>query len=127
MKKILVVEDDCDLALGLTVRLRANPYQVLNAHDAVSAVDVATQELPDLVILDLGLPGGDGLLVMERMRQRNSLVGIPVIVLTAQDPDLFEKASLLAGAQLFLRKPVENTDLINAVRNALGESLSPAS
>ena len=59
-KKILIVDDDHDLVLGLSARLKANGYNVVCAGDAISAITVARKEAPDLIILDLGLPAGDG-------------------------------------------------------------------
>ena len=59
-KKILIIDDDPHLLLGLTPRLKANGFNVVTALDAISAIAVARKELPDLIILDLGLPGGDG-------------------------------------------------------------------
>jgi two-component system KDP operon response regulator KdpE len=82
--KILIIDDDQPLLLGLTARLKANGYSVVCATDAVSAVAVARKEVPDLVILDLGLPAGDGFLVLERLRGLTDLVATPVIVLSAR-------------------------------------------
>lgn len=82
-KKILIIDDDQHLLLGLTARLKANGYNVMCAADAISAITVARREAPDLVILDLGLPAGDGFVVLERMRNLVGLVTIPVIVLSA--------------------------------------------
>jgi two-component system KDP operon response regulator KdpE len=66
--KVLIVDDDADIRRGLNVRLRANGYEVLFAADAISALTVAVKERPDLVILDKGLPAGDGYVVMERLQ-----------------------------------------------------------
>jgi two-component system KDP operon response regulator KdpE len=78
-KTILIVDDDSDLVLGLTVRLRAKGYRVLSAVDATSALEMH-REKPDLLILDLGLPGGDGLRhqKVRRLRRRSySAVEVP--------------------------------------------------
>src|SRR3984885_5069071 len=103
--KILVIDDDQHLLLGLTPRLQAHGYKVVSAPDAVSAVSVARKELPDLVILDLGLPAGDGFVVLERMKGLPDLVAIPVIVLSARDPTGNKKRALEAGAIAFFQKP----------------------
>jgi DNA-binding response OmpR family regulator len=68
VKKILIVDDDPHLLLGLTPRVQANNYSVVTAADAIGAIAVARKEAPDLIILDLGLPGGDGFVVLERMK-----------------------------------------------------------
>jgi len=84
-KTILIIDDDKHLLLGLTARLKANGYSVISAMDAISAIAVARKEAPDLVILDLGLPAGDGFLVLERMRALPDLVATQVIVLSLGD------------------------------------------
>ena len=65
--KILVVEDDQNIALALVVRLRAAGYEVMTAPDAVLAVSMALKHRPDLILLDLLIPGGNGFLVAERV------------------------------------------------------------
>src|SRR3990167_2651323 len=84
-KKILVIDNDQDLALGLKVRLRANNYATVFATDAISAISQAVKENPDLILLDLGLPAGDGFVVMERLDNIESLSSVPVIVMSARD------------------------------------------
>ena len=120
-KKILIVDDDPHLLLGLTARLKANGYRVMCATDGLSAITVARKEAPDLVILDLGLPAGDGFLVLERMRGLADLVAIPVIVLSARDPTDNKKRALDAGAVAFFQKPPNNREFLTAIRQALGE------
>ena len=104
-KKILIIDDDQHLLLGLTARLKGNGYTVFWATDAISAITVARKEAPDLVILDLGLPAGDGFVVLERMRGLADLVATPVIVLSAADPADNERRALEAGAVAFFQKP----------------------
>jgi two-component system KDP operon response regulator KdpE len=123
-KKILIVDDDQDLLLGLTARLKGNGYRVICAKDAISAVSVALRETPDLVILDLGLPAGDGFLVLDRMRGLSDLVGTPVIVLSARDPADNKKRALDAGALAFFQKPPDNHEFLNAIRQALGDTIA---
>lgn len=66
--KILIVDDDQDLLLGLSIRLKANGYQVVAATEGYAAVSTVRKEMPDLIILDLGLPAGDGFVVMQRLK-----------------------------------------------------------
>jgi DNA-binding response OmpR family regulator len=121
-KKIQIVDDDQDLLRGLTPRLKANGYNVVTATDAISAIGVARKEAPDLVILDLGLPAGDGFTVLERMKDLPDLAATPVIVLSARDPAENEKRALGAGAAAFFQKPPENHEFLTAIRRALGET-----
>src|SRR3979409_2368241 len=82
-KKILIVEDDPDVREGMHVRLKANHYDTFVAAGALTALAEARKHQPDLIILDLGLPAGDGFVVMERLNRVPALALIPVIVVSA--------------------------------------------
>src|SRR6185295_5867367 len=103
----------------LNLRLRANNYDTAFASDAVMALSIAKKESPDLILLDLGLPGGDGFLVLERLRNIGLLASTPVIVVSARDPQTNEKRALDAGAEAFFQKPVDNEELMRAIGRAL--------
>jgi two-component system KDP operon response regulator KdpE len=120
-KKILIVEDDQDMRRALNVRLRANNYDAAFASDAIEALSVAKKEKPDLLLLDLGLPGGDGFMVMDRMKDIASLSSLPVIVVSARDPEGNKDRALSAGAGAFFQKPVDNEQLMAAIRHSLGD------
>jgi DNA-binding response OmpR family regulator len=117
--KILVVDDDPELVKALRLRLRANDYDITTASDGYSAIATAQKDRPDLIILDLGLPVGDGFVVLERLQSSNPLSAIPVIVLTARDPQANEDRALKAGAAAFFQKPVDNDELLNVIRVSL--------
>jgi DNA-binding response OmpR family regulator len=119
-KKILVVDDDRDLLHGLTIRLKSEGYNVVAASDAVSATSTARKENPDVVILDLGLPGGDGYVVMDRLRSMLTM-DAPIIVLTARDPLTDSGKSIGKGAFAFFQKPADHHMLLATIRKALGE------
>jgi DNA-binding response OmpR family regulator len=121
-KKILIVDDDSDLVLGLTIRLKANGYSVTAAADGISAIAAVQKEVPDLVILDLGLPAGDGYTVLKRMKGLTEFTATPVIVLSGQDPGANEQRVRDAGATAFFQKPPANHELLAAIRHALGET-----
>src|SRR5438874_622948 len=93
---IMLIEDDADTRKGLLLRLRANQYETVWAEDAISAVAIVAKEKPDLILLDLGLPGGDGFLVMERLQAISCPA--PIIVLSGSDPTLNQNRALKAGA-----------------------------
>jgi CheY-like chemotaxis protein len=95
---------------------------VLFAEDAISATAALVTERPDLVILDLGLPAGDGFVVMERLRKSDRLANIPVIVLTGRELAGNRDRALQAGATAFFQKPVEDGTLLFAIRKALDVS-----
>jgi len=117
--KILIIEDDQDMRRALNIRLRAHNYETVFASDAIMALSIAKKEEPDLVLLDLGLPGGSGFLVMERMKNLASLACVPVIVVSASDPEKNKQRALAAGAEEFFQKPVDNEELLGAIRRAL--------
>ncbi len=126
-QKILIIEDDADTRRGLELRLRHSGYDVVSAADAVTAITVARRTVPDLVILDLGLPGGDGFTVIEQLRALNSTAPIPIIVLSARDPGVHRERALKAGAAAFLQKPVDNAELLAAIMLQLGANRERAS
>lgn len=117
--KILVVDDDADLVRALRLRLRANDYDIATASDGYAAIAAAQKEHPDLIVLDLGLPVGDGFVVLDRLQSSDSLSGIPVIVLSARDPQANEKRALKAGASAFFQKPADNDELLSVIRASL--------
>jgi two-component system KDP operon response regulator KdpE len=119
MAKILVVEDDQDIRQLLHLQLTAAGYESAFARDAATALAVARKERPDLILLDIGLPAGDGFVVMERMRAIPELEMTPVIVITARDALEGEKA-VEQGARSFLQKPFEADELVAQIRQALG-------
>jgi two-component system OmpR family response regulator len=119
--KILIVDDNADIRLGMHLRLKANQYDTFFAADAFSGVAEARKHQPDLIILDLGLPAGDGFTVMERLKQIPSLAVIPIIVVSARDGLGNQKRAYEAGAKAFLQKPVNDDELLAVIHQALGE------
>jgi DNA-binding response OmpR family regulator len=118
-EKILVIEDDPVARADLQARLEANGYVVARAADAASALTVVNREQPDIILLDLGLPAGDGYLVLERLRKIPALATIPVLVLTGRtDAETRQRVAALGVAPL-LTKPVETEVLLAAVRAGL--------
>ncbi len=118
-KKILVIEDDQDVAMVIATIVRAAGYEVVTAPDAVLALSVARQEKPDLITLDIGMPGGGGAVVLERIRSNTFTSLIPVIVITGSG--LVERQEMLdQGAQGYIQKPFEPDELIRAIRGLIG-------
>jgi CheY-like chemotaxis protein len=116
---VLVVDDDQDIRGLLDLRLRAAGYRTVFAADAIAAVNVARHERPDLLLLDLGLPAGDGFLVMRRLHAIPALAHMPVIVVTAKDAVLTRDDCLAAGAAAFFNKPLDMGALLEAVAETL--------
>ncbi len=120
--KILIVDDDPDLRQALRLRLRANHYETVSATDGYSAIAQAYKERPNLIILDIGLPAGDGFVVLRRLQDDDKLSEIPVVVLTARDPQSSELRALHAGAAAFFQKPADNAELLEVIRATLSQA-----
>ena len=120
-KKILVIEDDADIRKLLKQRLEAAGYETAFAWDGTTALTIARKSEPDLVILDLGLPGGDGWVVMERLQTLAPFAMIPIVVVSAQPSDPHAERAVAAGAHAFVAKPFEADELLAVMRDALGD------
>jgi DNA-binding response OmpR family regulator len=120
-KKILIVEDDADVRLGYKVLLTAHHYDTIFAGDGLAAVSEAIKHQPDLILLDLGLPAGDGFILLERFRANMNLSLIPVIVVSARDLHGNKERALKAGAKAFLQKPWNDNELLALIRQLLGQ------
>ncbi len=121
--KVLIVEDDADTRRALNLRLRFNEFDTVYAVDGFSAVSAAAKEHPDVILLDIGLPAGDGFVVMERLRANPSLAAIPVIILTGRERKGNFDRAMQAGCYAYFEKPADNEALLAAIRKAIG---SPA-
>ena len=117
--KVLIIEDNPDISGLLGIRLKRSDYDTAFAADAVTALTVARKERPDLIVLDLGLPGGDGHLVMERMKSIGPLAHVPVVVVSASDPVASEARVLADGAHTFMPKPIDLDRLFATIEDAL--------
>jgi len=115
--RVLVVEDDDAIAQVLQRSLRMEGYDVKLAGDGVSALDLAHAFLPDLVILDLGLPGLDGIDVAKTLRRSDD--DVPILVLTARDAVESRVEGLDSGADDYLVKPFERQELLARLRALL--------
>jgi DNA-binding response OmpR family regulator len=118
--KIMIVDDDPSLRQALMVRLRANQYRTVSAGDGYSALALAQKELPDLILLDLGLPGREtGIAVLKHLQEFPSLAPIPVFILTGWDSRDYKKLTLGSGAVAFFQKPTADAKLLEAIRVCL--------
>jgi DNA-binding response OmpR family regulator len=114
-RNILIVEDDADIRALLSLRLRQRSYDTSFATDGMTAVTVARREQPDLIVLDLGLPAGDGFTVMERMRAITSLADVPVVVITAREAATNREKAEALGAVAFVEKPIDFDQLLETI------------
>jgi len=125
MQKILIVEDERDIADLVGFNLERAGYEVLKAHDGISGADIAIHERPDLVILDLMLPGKDGYGVFKELRRDSRSRDIPVIMLTARAQTEDRIQGLEAGADDYLTKPFSPKELMLRVQAVLKRSDGP--
>ncbi len=111
--KVLVVEDDAPVRHLISVSLSAEDYRVINAETAAEAVSTAATQNPDMILLDLGLPDGDGVEVIEKIRL---WAETPIIVISARDEDSDKIEALDAGADDYLTKPFSVAELLARLR-----------
>jgi DNA-binding response OmpR family regulator len=116
-RKVLVVDDEQDVAKALKIRLKANGYNVVLAFDSVQAFTMANKEKPDLILLDIMIPGGGGFIVAERLKQSTATHHIPIIFLTGI-PGGEERAYKL-GASGYVMKPYHPEKLLETINDAL--------
>ncbi|MGO9027369.1 MAG: response regulator [Acidimicrobiales bacterium] len=113
---VLVVDDDASLLRALSISLHARGYEVMLAHSGEEALDVAAHRRPDLILLDLGLPGIDGVEVVHGLRGWSN---VPIIVLSARHQSVSKVEALDAGADDYLTKPFGMDELLARIRAAL--------
>jgi CheY-like chemotaxis protein len=119
MKTVLLIDDDNVFLLTIGVRLKAMGYTVYVAKDAVNAISAVRKNNPDVIVLDVGLPAGDGFIVAERLKNLISTAATPIIFITASVKlGLRERATKL-GAVKFLNKPFDATTLADSIESAL--------
>jgi len=124
-KTILVVDDEKDIADLLRFNLENEGYQVETAENGIDAVQRALKILPELIILDIMLPGQDGLEVMRQLRNTLQTRHIPIILLTAKSSEFDEVLGLELGADDYITKPVSLRKLFARVKTALRKSAPP--
>jgi len=118
--RVLIVDDEPQILRGLRTNLVARGYDVSTAADGESALDLAARDRPEVVILDLGLPGMDGIDVIHGLR---AWTRVPIIVLSARDQEPEKVAALDAGADDFVTKPFGMGELLARVRAATRRQL----
>ncbi len=117
---VLLVEDDHDVALGASLRLRSAGYQTLIAHDGHEGIVVARRERPAVIVLDVRMPRMNGLVALGKLRRDERTKNIPIVMLSASVVD--QQAALDAGARYFLTKPYQPITLLTAVERAISET-----
>ncbi len=114
-KTVMIIEDEPDAAELFAEMMRLNGYRVLKTYSGTPALALVEQERPDLIILDIMMPGVSGIDVLHYLREHPDCASIPVVVVSARATASDIAAGMAAGASVYLTKPVSYVDLKNAV------------
>lgn len=117
--KILIVDDDPFGILALESILEDQPYQIISAQGGQAALEIANEAMPDLILLDVMMPGMDGFEICRRIRSTPKLAEIPIIILTSLDDRSSRLLGIEAGADDFITKPADRQELRSRVRTIL--------
>ena len=118
-KKILVIDDDADFLKTIQVRLEDNDYRVLTCLDGENGLSMAKNEKPDLIILDLILPGITGENLCKNIRSDEEIKHIPIIMLTCKDTEVDRVIGMVIGADAYITKPLEPKKLLDTIEKLL--------
>jgi len=119
--KILIVDDEADIVMSLSKRLRFAGYEIAAAGDGEEATRVALRMQPDIIILDIGMPCGDGHVVADRVRANVNTMFAQIIFLTARVGETDRERALQAGAYGYLTKPFKPDELLRMIEGALAD------
>ena len=120
MPTILIAEDNEDLREMLSHFLGSNDYRVVGAADGHEAVEAAARERPDLIVMDLGMPGMDGLSAVAEIKRSGHMEKTPIIIVSAYDRLEYRTEAVGAGCVGFITKPVNPSELLKTIRMLLG-------
>lgn len=119
-KKILVVEDEATLQKALTEALTCDDYDVLNAFDGVRGVELASEKIPDLILLDIILPKMDGFEVLKKLKENENTSDIPIIILTnLSDADNIQKTLNLGATTYLVKADFHLDDVLKKIKEIL--------
>jgi DNA-binding response OmpR family regulator len=125
-KKILIVDDERDIVKALMIRLQGAGYDVVPAFDGAQGVFMAYKEKPDLIILDVRMPAGDGFSVAQKLKHSIQTSSIPVIFLTGSPEKNAEERAMATGARFYIKKPYDSEELLDAIKRALEKGPDPS-
>jgi two-component system alkaline phosphatase synthesis response regulator PhoP len=125
-KKILVIEDDPATSRLVDYSLRHEGFQVITAFNGLEGIRKATNEAPDLVILDVMLPGMDGFEICHRLREQPATARLPILMFSAKAQDIDKNTGLKVGADDYLSKPAAPAEIVNRVNRLLAQKKDSA-
>ena len=120
-KKILVIEDDPATSRLVDYSLRHEGYQVFTASNGLEGIRKAHDEAPDLIILDVMLPGMDGFEICHRLRSEPDTANLPILMFSAKAQEIDRDTGLKVGADDYLSKPAAPNDIVSHVENLLAK------
>lgn len=120
VKKILIVDDERILRLLVRTTLESDEFQIIEAENGATALELVSEHQPDLVLLDRMMPGIDGLEVARKLRDQRRTADIPIIMLTAKGQEHDRAEGESAGVYAYLVKPFSPLELMQRVEDALG-------
>ncbi|WP_159975893.1 response regulator transcription factor [Roseobacter cerasinus] len=118
-KQVLLVEDEMNIVEAIRFLLSREGWDVDTHSDGASAIDVIRDRKPDLVVLDVMLPGKSGFDILEELRGDDATADLPVLMLTARGQSRDREMAEKAGVSRFMTKPFSNTEVLTAVRDLL--------
>lgn len=119
-QKILIVDDSGTSVMMEQLILRQGPYELIVARDGVEAVQMATSEQPDLILLDAVMPNMDGFEACQKIRDSEATQAIPVIMVTTKGDEESVEKGYKMGCTDYLTKPINSLELLSKVKSALG-------
>lgn len=121
MAKVLVVDDEPNIVLSLEFLMEQAGFEVVTAEDGEQALEQVTNTSPDLLLLDISLPGMSGFDVLERLRGQEATAQLPIIMLTAHGRDVEREKGMALGADDYITKPFSTQSLVEKVKALLTE------
>lgn len=122
LNRLLVIDDSRDFQFLIKTFLEGTNFSCLFAADVLQATGIAIRDKPRVILLDIGLPGGDGILLLDRLRAKVKTQMIPIIVATGQTTEGLEAKARAKGATAFLQKPFNREKLLETLQQVLPES-----
>jgi len=120
-KKILLVDDSSTVLLMEKMILSKSPYELVTASDGQDGYDKALVEKPDLILLDVVMPRMDGFEVCRRLRERDEMRGVPVIMVTTRGELVSVETGYQSGCTDYITKPINGLELLSKVKSYLGD------
>jgi CheY-like chemotaxis protein len=122
----LIVEDFDDTRLMMRMWLARNGYRVIEAETGEEAIDVAQRELPDLIIMDMMMPGMNGLDATQRIREYQALRQTPIVAVSAYGANEYRSLAIEAGCNEYVSTPFDPNELAELIKNLITKNESPA-